>query len=198
MNQRSNVLTANYIVRSPLSFPAKTCLHRAHFHCTRSSGSNIRHGPLLYRLRCPATGGADCSLPRNTCITTCTRVHFFLSLFFFIISTPIFRGHILRHVPGKSYALLETELWDITPGISQFIRTYHQRVISFILLQKIVRFIHFSESNSFARYFYLWSFYRINLKVSLFPSLSLSHSVAKLSPLLFDGEVMHFFSTAIM
>jgi len=55
--------SAGYIMRSPSSFPANTYLHRAHFHCARSSGSNIRHGPLLYRLHRPIPNGAKLSTP---------------------------------------------------------------------------------------------------------------------------------------
>jgi hypothetical protein len=101
-------LSADYIMRSPSSFPANTYLHRAHFHCARSSGSNIRHGPLLYRLRAvPSRMGRNSisllslPLPPSASVSTHIRECVRLSLSFFCC----FCMHPFRalwHVVNKS------------------------------------------------------------------------------------------------
>lgn len=117
----NRALSANYIMRSPSSFPANTYLHRAHFHCARSSGSNIRHGPLLYRLRRPISNGAK-PLPPNKCnIVRNTQLSYLsLSFFYYFCNACIFRAHY---------------------GISRMSQTSHARTRKY--LSKYYRFIGF-------------------------------------------------------
>lgn len=90
-----------FFLQLPLLFPGKIYLHRVHFHCSRSSGSNIRYGPLLYRLCCPAFR-SQATLSPDKYIIILTQVYTSFS-FFFILRVSIFTHLTACHVSKRSY-----------------------------------------------------------------------------------------------